>query len=147
MSLEPFRGLFRLVLLLLLLLDGRSLRLLGSLVREQFWFFRFFLWMVLRCLRGLRLIVELLCFVRVLGWIFSLFFLVLSLLGRSLFRIFFSFGMGVLCRLMVSFCGVFHAILTMFVLLYESGDTIEVWNINFWKSIVDGYVRVAIVLN
>ena len=124
------------MLLLLLLLGGRSLRLLGSLVRELFWFFLFFLWMGWRCLRGLHLIVEVLCFVRVLFWFFSLVFLVLFLLGRSLFRIFFSFGGGVLRRLWVFFCVGLRATLTCLVLLCESGETIEVWNINFWKGIV-----------
>ena len=121
---------------LLLLLGGRNLRLLGSLVRELFGLFRFFLWMSWRCLRGLRLIVEVLCFVHVLFWIFSLFLLVLSLSGSLLFRIFFSFGGSVLRRLWVFFCVGLRAILTSFFLLFGSGETIEVWNINFWKSLL-----------
>lgn len=71
----------------------------------------------------------------------------LFLLGSILSRIFFSFGRGVLRRLRVSFCDCLRAILTWVLFPFVGcGETIEVWNINFWRGF-EGYVGVvAIVL-
>jgi len=46
--------------------------------------------------------------------------------------------MRVLRRLWFSFCGGFRAILTSVFLLCESGETIGIWDINFWKGLKYG---------